>query len=123
MDRVPAVPLVFFPKTPSGPRSGRGGATADEQPCPAGVSGAHQRPASAPWPGARGGRLSVSGADPAALRAGLLFAPSCRQTVHLLFRIGIADGELGFDRRKLAMLQIEFGFEGKGLSHAGAVSG
>jgi len=44
MDRVfPAVPLVFFPKTPSGPRSGRGGATAGEQPCPAGVSGARKR--------------------------------------------------------------------------------
>ena len=31
--------LVFFPKTPPGPRSGRAGATAAEHPCPAGQAG------------------------------------------------------------------------------------
>src|SRR5579875_2385202 len=74
--------LVFFPKTPPGPRSGRAGATAAEHPCPAGPAGLTS-PAQDDGPGSRRRRLSASDDGPPVLRAAfpaysrLLFQPPC----------------------------------------------
>lgn len=66
--------LVFFSKTPPGPRSGRTGATAAEHPCPAGQAGltALRRTT---WSGSRAARLSASVSGPPDRRAGIFSPP------------------------------------------------